>query len=152
MPQNNTPIRSVLSRKKSSEIFSTSAERSVSHAVELMNRHGIGSLLVLQDDRLVGIFTERDVLTRVVAQSRNPSTTTISEVMTADPQFLSSEDTVSVAMERMTEKRARHLPVLGDDNKIIGLVSIGDVTRFLLEENLAEAEHLKSYVFGEYTA
>ena len=114
-----------------------------------MNRQRVGSIIVKDAETVVGIFTERDVLTRIVAAGRDPKTTTVSEVMT--PDFLSITQVTSVedAMQMMTDKRVRHLPVI-DDQQLIGLISIGDVTRWLLKVNEMEAENLRYFVFGEY--
>ncbi|MBC2602123.1 CBS domain-containing protein [Puniceicoccus vermicola] len=151
MPQNNTPITKLLNRK-SSDVYSTSPDQSVFEAVAEMNRHRVGSLVVLEEQKLVGIFTERDVLTRVVAKTLDPQTTRIADVMTPDPQFLHTTDTIATAMQKMTEKRTRHLPVFDTVDCLVGLISIGDVTRWQMEEHQVEAEHLKNYVFGEYSA
>ncbi|MGE9291810.1 MAG: CBS domain-containing protein [Puniceicoccales bacterium] len=151
MPHNNTPITTLLSRK-SSEVYSTSPDQTVAEAVAEMNRHRVGCVVVLDGEDLVGIFTERDVLTRIVAEAKDARTTKVAEVMTPGPEYLHTSDTISSAMQRMTERRTRHLPVFDSKHSLVGLVSIGDVTRWQSEENQAEAEYLKNYAFGEFTA
>lgn len=114
-----------------------------------MNRQRIGSVVVKKVDIVSGIFTERDILTRVVSAGRDPKATLVREVMTESYQYICSETSVEDAMQMMTDKRVRHLPVL-DDGHLVGMISIGDVTRWLLKVNEMEAENLRRYVFSEY--
>ena len=115
-----------------------------------MNRHRIGSILVRDAaESVVGIFTERDVLVRVVAAGDDPASTLVRHVMTAELKSITEETTVEDAMQMMTDLRVRHLPVL-DGKELRGMVSIGDVTRWLLKVNEMEAENLRKYVFSEY--
>ena len=105
--------------------------------------------MVMDGDRVAGIFTERDVLTRVVARELVPSQTRLGEVITKSPHFIPLTATVEEAMQAMTEKRARHLPVF-DGERLCGMISIGDVTRWLLRVQQMEAENLRKYAFGDY--
>lgn len=105
--------------------------------------------MVKDSERVVGIFTERDVLTRVVAADRDPNTTSVREVMTEKFKFIMRDTSIEDAMQVMTEKRVRHLPVM-DGEELIGLLSIGDMTRWLLKVNEMEAENLRRYVFSDY--
>ena len=114
-----------------------------------MNSHRVGSVMVKDSERVVGIFTERDVLTRVVAADRDPNTTSVREVMTEKFKFIMRDTSIEDAMQVMTEKRVRHLPVM-DGEELIGLLSIGDMTRWLLKVNEMEAENLRRYVFSDY--
>jgi CBS domain-containing protein len=114
-----------------------------------MNRQRIGSVVVKDVNRVVGIFTERDVLTRVVAAAKDPKKTIIRDVMTKNFESIKEDTSVEDAMQMMTELRVRHLPVL-KDGKLLGMISIGDVTRWLLKVNQMEAETLRQYVFSEY--
>jgi len=118
-------------------------------AVSEMNRQRVGSIIVKDAEKVVGVFTERDVLTRIVAAGRDPKTTPVSEVMTADFLSIKKDTSVEDAMQMMSDKRVRHLPVF-DDQQLLGLISIGDVTRWLLKVNEMETENLRNYVFGEY--
>ena len=118
-------------------------------AVAEMNRHRIGSVLVIDDGRLVGIFTERDVLRRVVGSAMDPKSTLIADVMTAGVITISPEATIEETMVLFTEKRCRHLPVL-EDGRLVGTISIGDVTRWMSDAHRAEAEHLKNYITGGF--
>lgn len=121
----------------------------MAHAVSEMNRQRIGSILVKKAGSVCGVFTERDVLTRIVSAERDPQSTLVGEVMTKNFQRICSETSIEDAMQLMTDKRVRHLPVI-DDGRLVGLVSIGDVTRWLLKVNEMEAENLRRYVFSEY--
>lgn len=148
MPLNKVSV-SILLSEKSASVYCISEESSVAHAVSEMNRQRVGSIIVKKEDSICGIFTERDVLTRVVSAGRDPETTLVRDVMTENFQFITPETSVEDAMQRMTDKRVRHLPVL-DEGHLLGMVSIGDVTRWLLKVNEMEAENLRRYVFSEY--
>ena len=148
MPLNKVTV-TILLKEKSASVYCIAPDSTVDAAVSEMNRQRIGSIIVQEADRVVGIFTERDVLTRVVAAGRDPKATTVREVMTSDFLFICEETSVEDAMQMMTDKRVRHLPVLQGD-QLLGMVSIGDVTRWLLKVNEMEAENLRNYVFGEY--
>jgi CBS domain-containing protein len=146
----SAPI-SVLLERKNSEICSVSPAVTVAEAVTEMNRRRIGSVVVLEGGRLAGIFTERDVLRRVVGAGIDPLRTSVAEVMTAELVTVKPTTTVDEAMEIFTDKRCRHLPVL-DDGRLVGLLSIGDVTRWSVESHRSEAEHLKNYIAGGFSA
>ena len=148
MPLNKVSV-SLLLNEKSSSVYCVMEETSVDQAVAEMNRQRIGSVVVKRGDSVRGIFTERDVLMRVVSAGRDPKSTLVREVMTESYQWLSPETSVEDAMQMITDKRVRHLPVL-DEGRLVGLISIGDVTRWLLKVNEMEAENLRRYVFSEY--
>ena len=103
----------------------------VTECVCRMNELKIGAMLVMQDDQLIGIFTERDAITRVLGAGLDPTSTKISEVMTKNPVWVSSSTTLEEAMGIVTHKRVRHLPVV-EDGKVRGVVSSGDLTHYLL--------------------
>lgn len=124
---------------------------SVFDAVAEMNRHRVGSMLVLESGRLVGIFTERDVLRRIVGEGRDPRTTPIRDVMTANLITIGPDATVEQTMAIFTEKRCRHLPVL-ENGTLVGSISIGDITRWMGDAHRAEAEHLKNYITTGFSA
>ena len=146
----NTPIALLLSRKGSS-VHTVSALSTVADAVRVMNLHKVGSVVVTQAGQLTGIFTERDVLTRVVAAGRAPDSTSVADVMTHDPVTISPRATVEEVMALITERRCRHIPVLEDGTSVIlGMISIGDVLRWLVESHRTEADHLRHYIHGVY--
>lgn len=148
MPLNKVTVETILKEKPLS-VHCMDENSTVSAAVSEMNRLRIGSLVVRGAARIVGVFTERDVLVRVLSENRDPNTTLIRKVMTKDFQSISRETSVEDAMQRMTEKRVRHLPVF-DGERLVGMISIGDVTRWLLKVNEMEAENLRRYIFSEY--
>lgn len=146
----NTAIAAILERK-GRQVYSVSPSVTVAEAVREMNRQRVGSVMVLDGGRLAGIFTERDVLRRIVGAGLNPMTTLVADVMTAGVITISPLTTIDETMEIFTEKRCRHLPVL-EDGKLIGTISIGDVTRWIADHHRAEAEHLKSYITGGFAS
>lgn len=144
----NAPVSNLLT-SKDSIVYTIPQEASVLDAVHEMNRLHIGSIVVLDGEKLAGIFTERDVLQRVVAEGKSPSETLVSEVMTKEVETITPKSTVEEAMRAMTVRRHRHLPVM-NDGKMVGLISIGDVTRWISRANEDEAENLRSYITGGF--
>jgi len=119
----------------------------VAEAVREMNHHKIGSVLVMDGETLAGIFTERDVMTRVIAAEIDPKTTPITQVMSAKVLTIEPDTTVQQVMDIFAERRCRHLPVTSG-GKLLGLISIGDVTRWVANAHRAEAESLRQYIAG----
>ena len=144
----NTSV-SVLLEHKGKGTVSVSPTATVTQAAEEMNRRKVGSVLVMEGRRLVGIFTERDVLWRVVAAGFDPKTTPLSQVMTRDPITVTSDAPIQQVMDVFTGKRFRHMPVV-DDGHLLGLISIGDVLRWAADVHRQEAEQLKQYISGGY--
>lgn len=143
----NTPLSHILSQK-SAAVTTVDPSVTVSDAVRIMNQFHIGAVLVTDaDGRLVGIFTERDVLSRIVGRGLNPAATPVQSVMTTKLITTTPGGTVDEAMTIFMERRIRHLPVL-DHGAIVGIISIGDINRRLLEENRQEARHLRDYING----
>lgn len=142
----NTPVAVLLGRKGST-VQTIRPSDTVIDAVRLMNEKKIGSVVVMDGNRLNGIFTERDVLSRVVGAGVDPVTTRVRDVMTQEVQKIDPSTTVATAMEIFTEKRCRHLPVMSQ-GKLVGLISIGDLSRWLTDSHRAEAEHLRQYIAG----
>ena len=124
-------VASVLKEKEKSNLVSVGPSTSVVEAVRTMNGENIGAVLVLDGQKLVGIFTERDVIARVVGPLRDPATTLVSEVMTASVRSVELTSKAGEALRLMSDRRYRHLPVL-EDGKVCGLVSIGDLTRWAI--------------------
>jgi len=144
-------IQSLL-EMKGSRIFGVSEETSVLEAVEKMCSLAVGALLVMRENKLVGIFSERDLMTRVVLKKRDPATTRVGEVMTKNLIHTSAQQKISEAMALMTEKRFRHLPVLDDNKELKGMISIGDMVRAI---SAAQAQHiniLEYYITGKHMA
>jgi CBS domain-containing protein len=118
----------------------------VFHALELMARHDIGALLVMDGDRLVGIFTERDYARKVVLHGQSSRQMIVREVMTDKVCYALANQTVSEAMALVTEKRVRHLPVLDDRQKVLGIVSIGDLVKSTISDQAFIIQQLEHYI------
>lgn len=138
-------VRDVLARKGNS-VVSITSDKSVLEAARLMNEQGIGGLVVVEDEELVGVFTERDVLRRVVAERRDPEQTKVSEVMTSTVITCSPGTTLEECRAVMTGKRVRHLPVTGDEG-LVGIVTIGDLLALEVAEGRDTISQLQNYVF-----
>jgi len=130
---------------KTERVEAVSPQTTIGEAIAAMNQRRIGSILVMDGERLVGIFTERDVLTRVVPQQLDPRRTPVGEVMTRNPMTITPTRTVQEAMMIMTDSRKRHLPVV-QGGKVVGLVSIGDLTRWMVRDQQRTIEDLTDYV------
>jgi CBS domain-containing protein len=133
--------------KKGRTLHSIPPQASVLDAARRMKELGIGAMLVTKEAQLLGIFTERDLLCRVVAEGLDPSSTSVSEVMTPEPQCVSPFITVENAMHVITDKRFRHLPVVEGD-RLEGLISIGDLARWMVGTQKTQLEELVRAVKG----
>src|SRR5690606_22339775 len=127
-----------LLNQKSSTVVTVPVSASVADAVRAMNEHRIGSVVVMSDQEIAGIFTERDVLTRVVAEGREPGRTPVRTVMTRDPVSTEPQAPIEDVMQPITRRRCRPLPVV-DSGRLAALISIGDILRWLVEAHRAEA-------------
>lgn len=134
--------------EKGSQVYSIGKEATVLDAALLMNDHKIGALVVTEAGQVVGMFTERDVLRRVVAERRDPAQTTIGEVMTADVVCSTAETTIDEARHVMKTRRIRHLPVVDDEVGLLGMVSIGDLNAWQLDGQERTIHSLHEYLYG----
>ncbi len=146
----DTELRLLL-REKSGEVQSVTPQMTVAAAVELINARKIGSVLVMDGDRLVGIFTERDVLRRVVGERRDPDRTHVAEVMTRELVVMKPTSTVQDAMTVVAERRCRHLPIV-EDGRVLGVISAGDLNHWLIRDRQVQVEQLVDYINGKYPA
>ncbi len=144
----NVPISALLQRKGSA-VYSVAPHLTIFEAVAEMNRLRIGAIVVIDQGKLTGIFTERDVLRRVVGDGVDPKTVLLSQVMSTDVMTIAPETTVEDVAALFTERRCRHLPVVSNE-KLVGLISIGDISRWVADAHRAEAEHLKNYIAGGF--
>jgi CBS domain-containing protein len=135
----------VLLAEKAPDIHTIGPDSSVVDAVLDMNHANIGALVVLEGDRVVGMFTERDVLVRVVAADRDPLTTVVSDVMTRDPVCVTPDMPVGEAMALITERRFRHLPIV-QNGHLCGMISSGDLTRWAVSDQKHQIDHLSAYI------
>ncbi len=132
---------------KGHDVISVAPDLSVFDAIKLMADRLVGSLLVMNDEELRGIVTERDYARKVIIKGRSSETTTVSEIMSTEVLTTSSSQTVNQCMELMTEHRIRHLPVVEDD-RVIGMISIGDLVQAIIADQQEEIEQLESYISG----
>lgn len=146
----NTSIATLL-EQKGGTTHTVPHTVTVAEAVREMNRHKIGSVLVMNGHSLAGIFTERDVLSRVVVGERDPLTTPVTSVMTTDVSTVDLDTTVDEVMHLFKTKGCRHLPVMRGGH-LHGLISIGDVSRWVASMHQAEAETLRQYIAGDLSA
>lgn len=144
----NMRVRDVL-RKKGDDVYSVGPLSTVIDAVNVMNDHHVGSVLVMEAGEPVGIFSERDVLVRVVAAHRDPRQTLVREVMTTRLYTTSPDEPLLTVMRLMTERRCRHVPVMDGDD-LVGLISIGDITKASQRNLQQEVRELSSYISGPY--
>jgi CBS domain-containing protein len=132
---------------KGSDVWSVPPEASVREALEIMAQRDIGALLVMKDDKLCGIFSERDYARKVVLAGKASKDTPVSEVLTAKVLWVPPERTVEECMALMTDKHIRHLPVL-EGERVVGMLSIGDVVRSLIWQQQFIIGELERYISG----
>ena len=126
-------------------IYSVSPQSTVRQALELMADKNIGSLLVLEEKKLVGMFSERDYARKVVLKGKSSVDTLVQDIMTTEVICIKVSQTFTECMQTMTDHHIRHLPIM-DKQNVIGLISIGDVVKEILEEQNRTIEQLKSYI------
>jgi len=132
---------------KGRHVVSVAPDTTVLDAIKIMADKTVGSLLVMDDDKICGIITERDYARKVIIKGRASESTLVSEIMTSDVLTTSSAQTVNSCMELMSEKRIRHLPVV-EDHHVIGMISIGDLVQAIISDQQEEIEHLEHYISG----
>jgi CBS domain-containing protein len=133
---------------KGRNIISIAPESSVFDAIKLMADKTVGSLIVMEDEVLCGIITERDYARKVIIKGRSSQSTRVAEIMTTEVLTTTSTQTVNHCMELMSDKRIRHLPVV-EDNQVIGMISIGDLVEAIITDQQEEIEHLEQYISGQ---
>lgn len=121
----------------------------VLHAVEVMAEEGVGAVAVAEGGELKGIFTERDVMLRVVLKSRRPQETKMSEVMTSPVETITEETTAEEALSHMLDRHLRHLPIVGADGKLLGMVSIRNLLEHMVEDLSHELHSLDQYLLND---
>ena len=136
-------------KRKGGEIWLVRPDQTVYEAIEMMAEKGVGALLVMSDGKLAGIISERDYARKVILQGRSSRTTVIQEIMTSPVISVSPTDAVDECMELMTRKRIRHLPIM-ENERVIGIVSIGDLVKWLVSEQEETIEHLHNYISAKY--
>jgi CBS domain-containing protein len=140
-------LQQILNDKKHKEIISIAPSRPVFDALVILAEYKIGALAVMQDNKLVGIFSERDYAREVVLQGRSSKSTAVAEVMTANVITGKPSDVVDAAMRIMSEKHFRHLPVV-DGEKMLGMLSLGDLVKETIADQQRMIKELESYIKG----
>ena len=134
-------------RSKGSVIFSTEPGASVYRALEIMQEKNVSSLVVMENQQLVGIFTERDYARKVILKGKSSRETPVGDIMSGNVITVTPDSTVDYCMQLMTEKFIRHLPVVENDN-LVGLVSIGDLVKYKIEEQKFIIDNMEHYITG----
>lgn len=132
---------------KGKDIWSISPGGSVFDAIEAMAEKGVGALLVMENEQLVGIISERDYARKVILKGKSSKQTPVSDIMTKNVLIARPEQSVEECMAVMTEKRIRHLPVL-DKHKVIGMISLGDLVKTIIAEQQFTIQQLEQYISG----
>ena len=132
---------------KGAKVYTVAPGVSAFEAITVMLNVGVGSLLVVEDGSIAGIFTERDYLRRVTLEHRDGKQTPVSDVMTSRVIYVDSTKSVQECMAIMTQQRIRHLPVV-DDGALRGVISIGDLVKFMSKEQQVEIRFLTEYITG----
>ena len=147
-----TPLSQVLATKaRGTATLSVPPTVTVAAAAAVRNEHKVGSVLVMDGDRLVGIFTERDVLRRVVGERRDPATTRVADVMTRELVVMRPTASVEDAMRVVSERRVQHIPVV-EGARVLGVVSQGDLNHWIVRNREGQIQDLVDYVTGKYPA
>jgi len=141
-----TTVRDIL-RQKGNQIWSVSPDTTVFYALELMAEKNAGALVVLDGESLAGIFSERDYARKVILKGKASKETSVEEIMSAEVTTVHPGKSVDECMALMTDKRIRHLPVV-EGEKLVGLISIGDVVKAVISEREFIIKQLESYITG----
>jgi len=138
-----------LLNNKDDQIWSVEPKTSIFEALKIMSDKEIGALLVIEDEKLVGIFSERDYARKVILKGKSSKNTQVGELMTKKVLYIDPEKTINDCMAIMTDKHIRHLPVIEND-KVIGMVTIGDVINQIISEQEFTIQHLENYITGTH--
>jgi CBS domain-containing protein len=140
-------VREILA-KKGSHVHSIGPQVTVLEAARFMTENNIGALLVLDGDRIAGLFSERDILVRVVSEARDPARTPVGEVMTEEVACCTPDTPLEETRSAFKNRRIRHLPVVNDEQRLLGLISIGDLNAHLVTDQEHTIFLLNEYLYG----
>jgi CBS domain-containing protein len=143
-----TSVKQILA-EKGHEVWSTSPDTTVVDALKFMSDKGVGALVILEDQEVVGVFSERDYARKVILEGKSSKNLPVKEIMTRRVRFVKPENTTEECMALMTDKHIRHLPVVEDD-KLVGIISIGDVVKAIISEQALFIEQLEGYITAAY--
>lgn len=141
-------VRDIL-KMKNAEIWTTTPEDSVFDALRIMGEQGIGALIVVRSGEVVGVLSERDYSRKIVLKGRTSRDTKVGEII-SPASTVCRRDTIEKCMQLMTSQRIRHLPVLDDDHRLVGVISMGDLVNWVMGSQRQTIQQLQGYISGEY--
>lgn len=136
---------------KGSEVWTVTPDYTVYEAIQLMSERNVGALPVVEENKVIGILSERDYTRKIVLFGKSSKTTTVRDIMTAPTTTVAPTATIDECMNLVTDKRCRHLPVV-KDNQIVGMISIGDLVNWTISAQNAALEQMENYISGGYAA
>ncbi len=132
---------------KGGDIWSIAPQETAYRALQIMAEKNVGALLVMENEKVAGIFSERDYARKVILKDKSSKNTSVSELMTPEVVYIDADATLEESMALMTAKHIRHLPVL-QNNRLIGLVTLGDVVKQLISDQQFAIRELEKYITG----
>lgn len=142
-----TIVAQVIKNKEVQSIFTISPNATVLEAIKIMADKGVGALVVAEDEKVVGIFSERDYTRKIALMERSSNNTPVADIMTSKVISVSLNHTVEECLQLMTDRHLRHLPVLNQE-KLVGFISIGDLVKAAMDDQRILIEQLQQYISG----